>query len=40
MTMNSAGDRRHRPLRDRQRIERHVGGVAGLEDAGLAMEHY
>src|SRR5207248_3880710 len=30
---------RHRPLGYGQRIERHVGGVGGLEDAGLAMEH-
>jgi hypothetical protein len=29
----------HRPPRDRQRIERHVGRVAGLEDAGLPMQH-
>ena len=32
-------DRSHRPARDRQRIERHVGGVAGLEHSGLAMQH-
>ena len=29
----------HRPARDRQRIERHVGGVAGLEHSRLAMQH-
>ena len=39
MTMNSTGERRHRPSRDRQRVERHVGGIAGLEDAGFAVEH-
>ena len=30
---------RHRPAGDRQRVERHVGGVGRLEDSGLAMEH-
>jgi hypothetical protein len=31
---------RHCPFGDGQRIERHIGGVRGLEDAGLAMEHF
>ena len=33
------GERRHRPFGDRQRVERHVGGIAGLEDPGFAVEH-
>jgi hypothetical protein len=32
-------ERRHGPLGDRQRINRHVGDIAGLEHAGFAMKH-
>src|SRR5262249_40924868 len=32
-------ERDHRVLRDRQRIERHVGLVRGLENAALSMDH-
>src|SRR6516164_7568229 len=34
-----AGDRCNCPFGNRQRVERHVGGIAGLEDSGFTMEH-
>src|SRR5262249_55901928 len=29
----------HGPLRDRQRVKRHVGGVTGFEHSGFAVKH-
>src|SRR6516164_5369170 len=34
-----AGDRCNCPFGNRQRVERHVGGIAGLEDPGFTVEH-